>query len=111
MWPPPGVTRKGGCPGKVFPTVEHPPEAGREPGSRAIKKKKEFPRMGILPEGFDGGAPSGAIGGSPGCRAMGKNNISHGCSTPGSLINRRDRATGFRACLPKEEGRGNPLEG
>ena len=56
--------------GRWFPRLSILPE-GFDGGEGAQEprdgKINYFPRMGILPGGFDGGAPSGAIGGSPGC--------------------------------------------
>src|ERR1700679_1224934 len=61
--------------------------AGRAGGARD-GKKKNFPRMGIIPSGFDGGERSGEPAVARGSRVMGE-----------------------KQYFPRKGTRGNPLEG
>jgi len=68
--------------------------------------RREFPRMGILPELFDGREGAGE---AQGCRVMGGEVISHDRDTPGSPDQRGNHPISQGARYPKGMGRGNVL--
>ena len=76
--------------------------------SRVIGRKNWFPRMGILPEGFDGEECHKE---AQGRRVMGETEVSHDCNTPGTRIGRGCHPIKPGVPFPKGMGRGNTLGG